>query len=602
MAIHGDFYIYEGATASFFYKLQERGCRTGYDDAAMIVDFLPMSREVVFPSHIGGIEVTSIDLHGDSVWNGVEALSFPNLSSLSLSNQSFPDLQRVSVEEGRFYSDGRMIYSGDRKKLCFSLAGREDEVIHVPAFVKKVEQTAFLDSRCRDIVFDDPKVKIDVRTFRGSAFISSHKALFLGGRLLYLGEDVPVLEIPDEVRRIEKDAFGYYTPDTLRCSYLPSLASQEGEVGIRRFELTSTTVSLSVQVLKRDYRYLESIVVPEDHVRYETVDGVLFDRLKKELLFYPPRREGKTYRVPEGTVAVGPGAFFENKKLVELRFPDSVKDIGGSAICNCAWLRRLRLPEGLEGLGGGISFDGSSAVAGGCYRLEDITLPRSLRYLAANAIYTRNSSLETVALPDGLEYLSYHALPELDPGKRMVFLPSSLLAVCPGSLSGCRVVSAREGTARGLVQAILDDLEGASTDPVTVIVRGESEEEKCLFFMPKDISPEGRKYLAMAWDSGEIDYDAYYSAFRYVNAAREKLLMALLLVVDGGIKGEALSYLGENMVKALTLTIRERKSRYFDRLLPLASLGRKEIENLQKICPAGESHYRDALCEKGKTL
>ena len=62
------------------------------------------------------------------------------------------------------------------------------------------------------------------------------------------------------------------------------------------------------------------------------IDGVLFSADKKTLLYYPAKKAGASYAIPDGTVRIAPEAFITGDPLAEIIFPDSVTDIAYDAI------------------------------------------------------------------------------------------------------------------------------------------------------------------------------------------------------------------------------------------------------------------------------
>ena len=62
------------------------------------------------------------------------------------------------------------------------------------------------------------------------------------------------------------------------------------------------------------------------------IDGVLFSADKKTLLYYPAKKAGASYAIPDGTVRIAPEAFVTGDPLAEIIFPDSVTDIAENAI------------------------------------------------------------------------------------------------------------------------------------------------------------------------------------------------------------------------------------------------------------------------------
>jgi len=69
---------------------------------------------------------------------------------------------------------------------------------------------------------------------------------------------------------------------------------------------------------------LVEILVNERNTAYSSIEGVLFNKQKTELIRYPPGKQSQTYTIPNGTIVIRPGAFDDAKLLIDLTIPRSV--------------------------------------------------------------------------------------------------------------------------------------------------------------------------------------------------------------------------------------------------------------------------------------
>lgn len=102
--------------------------------------------------------------------------------------------------------------------------------------------------------------------------------------------------------------------------------------------------------------------------------------------------QGEKYKV----VGLAPDVFSENKDIVHVTLPDTIKRIGPFAFDFCENLESCNLPDGLEGIGRG-AFQC-------CYKLKEVDFPDSLRWIDDFA-YNHCSSLEntTIEIPANVE-------------------------------------------------------------------------------------------------------------------------------------------------------------------------------------------------------
>ena len=139
------------------------------------------------------------------------------------------------------------------------------------------------------------------------------------------------ITIPEGVRQLDRKAFYF-------CSNLKKL-----------------TLPGSVEVVGDNVIYeceaLEEVVLTGESSAISVKDGVLFSADGKTLIKYPNGR-GRFYEVPEGTEIIGYAAFMD-AQLVEITFPETLREIDNFAFENCDKLREILLPDSLVRIGAG---------------------------------------------------------------------------------------------------------------------------------------------------------------------------------------------------------------------------------------------------------
>lgn len=114
---------------------------------------------------------------------------------------------------------------------------------------------------------------------------------------------------------------------------------------------------------------LASIVVEAENPVYSSMDGVVFDKRRESLLFYPGGRTG-TYSVPDSVHSIENCSFERNTNLTTVTIPTSVTKIGGSAFRDCAGLTGVTIPNGIRMMNWGVFM--------GCASLTNIVIPASV--------------------------------------------------------------------------------------------------------------------------------------------------------------------------------------------------------------------------------
>lgn len=90
---------------------------------------------------------------------------------------------------------------------------------------------------------------------------------------------------------------------------------------------------------------IERINVSEKNKYYSSEDGVLYNKDKTEMLWYPQNKEDKIFTVPDTVETVG---FINNCNLEELILSDSVRTMDGVLIVFCNSLKKLHLGKNVE--------------------------------------------------------------------------------------------------------------------------------------------------------------------------------------------------------------------------------------------------------------
>ncbi len=146
----------------------------------------------------------------------------------------------------------------------------------------------------------------------------------------------------------------------------------------------------------RGCKDLTTIKVSPDHPSLAVVDGVLYNKTDKRLIWYPLNSRRKSFEVPQGIRIIGDQAFFGCDRLIAITLPDSLTSIGELAFNNCYGLTMISLPDSLTSIGrNAFSY---------CIGLTAITLPDSLTSIGGSAFFGC-SGLTTITLPDSINDL-----------------------------------------------------------------------------------------------------------------------------------------------------------------------------------------------------
>ncbi len=191
------------------------------------------------------------------------------------------------------------------------------------------------------------------------------------------------LIIPSEINGYPVTCIGEYafaergiTTDGVACSItIPTSITDIGEYAFAMSAITSITVD-------------------ENNPNYCSVDGVLFNKEKTELIQYPTLNEKTTYTIPDSVTNIGGYAFCFSQFLTSVTIPDSVTSIEEGAFM---WCEALTLIIG----GSNLTNLGNSAFEGTAYIEDENNYVDGIMYLGSILLKADNKYL-----PDKCSILS----------------------------------------------------------------------------------------------------------------------------------------------------------------------------------------------------
>ncbi|MBR1638832.1 MAG: leucine-rich repeat domain-containing protein [Treponema sp.] len=185
-------------------------------------------------------------------------------------------------------------------------------------------------------------------------------------RAFYHCENLYSIKLPDSIQEIGKEAFMWATNlcyvelgkgayilkkrafahcSTLEKIMIDTCVSIENEVFYFCDCLQSIKIPESVQTIGefvfQDCTNLTEITVDENNNSYTAQDGVLYDKNKTKLIYYPANKTDIRSEIPDTVKEIERWAFSGNKYICGIKIPKSVEHIGDWAFQAC---------ESLEGV------------------------------------------------------------------------------------------------------------------------------------------------------------------------------------------------------------------------------------------------------------
>ena len=154
---------------------------------------------------------------------------------------------------------------------------------------------------------------------------------------------------------------------------------------------------------------LQSVTVASDNASLSSQDGVIFNKDKTELLWYPRGKPDASYTVPASVTKLEWNSFRDIDALTSVTLPNGLKRMENYVFCGCPNLTMLNLPSSLEFIGhyslctikvssivvpGNIEVLNNSSLAF-CPELISVELPSTLTQIRWYSL-SRNPKLKTV--------------------------------------------------------------------------------------------------------------------------------------------------------------------------------------------------------------
>ena len=141
--------------------------------------------------------------------------------------------------------------------------------------------------------------------------------------------------------------------------------------------------------------------VHPDNKAFVAKDGVLFSQDEKILYFYPANKPGTTYNIPSKVETIAGHAFQSARNITSMHIPANVKNINPEAFRDVEKLTNLTFDESST-----LQYIGYYAFRW-CYRLKEVTLPKSLPEL--DEIFYMCTNLEKINIPAGSKLMNIWA-------------------------------------------------------------------------------------------------------------------------------------------------------------------------------------------------
>jgi BspA type Leucine rich repeat region (6 copies) len=259
--------------------------------------------------------VTIIDINAFYDCTGLKSVTIP-ASTMTVNSYAFyncTSLTSVNISSG-VTEIGLHAF-----RLCTSLTS-----VSIPASVTQIGFYAFAE--CSSLVsISIPASNVNYSTIGGVLFNKAQTTL-----IQYPGGKTGAYTIPSSVTSIGIEAFR-------SCTGLTSVTIPSSVTSIGPFAFTGCS-------------NLASFSVSASSANYSTTGGVLCNKTKTTLIWYPGGRIGG-YTIPAGITSIGTSAFASCAGLTSVTIPAGVTTIGNRAFMSCKSLTSVTISSTVTRIG-----------------------------------------------------------------------------------------------------------------------------------------------------------------------------------------------------------------------------------------------------------
>ena len=197
--------------------------------------------------------------------------------------------------------------------------------------------------------------------------------------LFYYCPKLRAVEIPFGVEEIGDLAFS--NCPNLKDIRLPSSVTEIdcdafSGTGLTKFYFGKNVKYIGIDVFEDTP--IKKITVSEENTKYSAENGVLYNKDKTKLYYYPSNKKEETFKVPKAVEKINVSAFSYNKNLKSLVVSKGVKKIGYNAFFRCTNLSKVTFKTTKEVKIGYCAFYN-------CKSLKKVTIPKNVKKIGARA-------------------------------------------------------------------------------------------------------------------------------------------------------------------------------------------------------------------------
>lgn len=516
----------------------------------------------VFFEGLKDCDAIEVKIQSDCRCPSVERLYISeNVRNISISNNTFPNVNRVNSDSKYFLSGNVLIEHYDVQDIYIlknTFCKKKGENIDLKN-VNRIKDYAFEDCWSANITNIEKTVQCDYKAFFNYNGINLlpvvDGAHMMGNIMMTVSNTIPACTT----------AINRYIDFSGRNVKLtnPGIVSNIYPAHMpKRIYVDNERIISPDEIYTAGNTSIENIDINPKNKYYTSIDGIVYTADKKTLIRCPVGKSGKVI-IPDGVTTIGRHAF-RSCKISEVVIPDSVTEIGISAFTE-SHIQDFTLGKGMTYIG--------KYMFSTCKNIKHIHIPSHIKEIMSSAFSACNA--EDIVLDEGVERIGLNAFEMSTANDTKIILPSSVKMIGDGALRNIKNVTLTNKIPPGFFMS-LDTYESGAD--IYVKIRGKQ------YILPSQSHFQTIDDYVM---SLPFDDQILWRQFKYITEPMERyeFIMRAYKAVDGDIeeqsKKEMLDMLRDNQEYIINNYCKYRyEVEYFIFMLSLDICTRQTIEKI----------------------
>lgn len=526
-------------------------------------------KEVFFES-LKDCDAIEVKIQSDCRCPSVERLYISeNVRNISISNNTFPNVNRVNSDSKYFLSGNVLIEHYDVQDIYIlknTFCKKKGENIDLKN-VNRIKDYAFVNCWSANITNIGKTVRCDYKAFFNYNGINLlpvvDGAHMMGNIMMTVSNTIPACTT----------AINRYIDFSGRNVKLtnPGIVSNIYPAHMpKRIYVDNERIISPDEIYTAGNTSIENIDINPKNKYYTSIDGIVYTADKKTLIRCPVGKSGKVV-IPDGVTTIGRHAF-RSCKISEVVIPDSVTEIGISAFTE-SHIQDFTLGKGMTYIG--------KYMFSTCKNIKHIHIPSHIKEIMSSAFSACNA--EDIVLDEGVERIGLNAFEVSTANDTKIILPSSVKMIGDGALRNIKNVTLTNKIPPGFFMS-LDTYESGAD--IYVKIRGKQ------YILPSQSHFQTIDDYVM---SLPFDDQILWRQFKYITEPMERyeFIMRAYKAVNGNIekqsKKEMLDMLRDNQKYIINNCCEYKyKAEYFIFMLSLDICTKQTIEKIISLADKTE--------------